>query len=60
VIEEMDETILWLELLRDGEILPGDRLASLFDESNQLLRIFAATRRTSRAPNRKSQITNHK
>jgi len=60
VIEEMDETILWLELLRDGEILPGNRLAALFDESDQLLRIFAATRRTSRAQNRKSQITNHK
>jgi four helix bundle protein len=72
VVEEADETILWLELLRDGQILPAPRLAPLLDESDQLLRIFAATLRSSRSRtgpqprtanigrNRKSQITNRK
>src|SRR5215831_738898 len=72
VVEEADETILWLELLRDGQILPAPRLAPLLDESEQLLRIFAATLRSARSRtgtrprstnssrNRKSQIANHK
>jgi len=72
VVEESDESILWLELLRDAEIVPPARLAPLLNEFDQLLRIFAATLRTSRsrsAPssrigktsrNRKSQIANHK
>jgi four helix bundle protein len=39
-LKELEETIYWLELLIEGEIMPGDRLASLQDECNQLIAIF--------------------
>lgn len=47
VAEEADETIYWLELIRDGKILPDSRLADLLCEADQLTAIFTAGRRTS-------------
>jgi four helix bundle protein len=38
--QEADETILWLELLRDDCGISSDRLDWLLDESNQLISIF--------------------
>ena len=63
VIEEADESTLWLELLADAEILPQSRLKELLQEANELTAIFAATRQSTRygraaAANQKSQITN--
>ena len=49
VIEEADETVFWLELLRDSGILKPTKLESLLDEANQLLAIFAASRRTAKS-----------
>jgi four helix bundle protein len=39
-LKELDETAYWFELLTDGNIIPGERLAGLQDECNQLLAIF--------------------
>jgi four helix bundle protein len=39
-LKELEETCYWLELLVDGEILPGDRLAALQSECNQLIAIL--------------------
>ena len=62
VIEEMDETILWLELLRDGEILPGTALhrysTSLTNYSESLPP--PAARLAPQIANHKSPITNRK
>ena len=48
VIEEADETVFWLELLRDSGIIKPTKLESMLDEANQLLAIFIASRRTPR------------
>jgi four helix bundle protein len=46
VVEEADETVLWLELLCDSGIISAAKLSNLLTEANQLLAIFAASRRT--------------
>jgi four helix bundle protein len=46
VIEETDETVLWLELLAESGIIKPSRLRDLLDEANQLLALFAASWRT--------------
>jgi four helix bundle protein len=46
VIEETDETVLWLELLAESGIVKATRLRDLLDEANQLLAVFAASWRT--------------
>jgi four helix bundle protein len=56
-VEEADETIFWLELLGDARILPASRLQGLLRESNELLAILSASRRTAKlsitkSPNR--------
>lgn len=49
LVEEADETLFWLELLRDSAIIKASKLESMLDEANQLLAIFTASRRTARA-----------
>jgi four helix bundle protein len=46
VIEETDETVLWLEFLSESGIVKPARLQDLLDEANQLLALFAASWRT--------------
>jgi four helix bundle protein len=46
VVEEADETVLWLELLSDSGIVSATKLSKVLDEANQLVAIFAASRRT--------------
>jgi four helix bundle protein len=47
VAEEADETLYWLELIRDGELIPARKLTQLLSEADQLTAIFTAARRTS-------------
>ena len=48
VVEEADETVLWLELLVETGIVQARRMEGLLAEANQLLAIFAASQRTSK------------
>ena len=48
VIEEADETVFWLELLAESNILPATKLAKLQAEAIQLLAIFSASGRTAK------------
>jgi four helix bundle protein len=48
VVEEADETVLWLELLADSGIIKPVKLRDLLAEANGLLAIFSASRRTAR------------
>ena len=48
VLEEADESELWLEITERAGLLPGKRLQSLRREAEELTRIFSATRRTAR------------
>jgi four helix bundle protein len=56
-LREGDETIYWLELLAEAEIMPAKRLSELVDECNQLVAIMTATVRTAK---RKSPTQNGK
>jgi len=47
VPEEADETVYWLELLRDANLLSEAKLSELLREANQLTAIFRAGRRSS-------------
>jgi four helix bundle protein len=48
VIEEADETVFWLEILGDSGIVSPAKLEKLQLEANELLAIFAASRRTAK------------
>ena len=49
VLEEADETVCWLELLSESGIVPAGKLNDLLAEANELVAIFAASRRTARS-----------
>src|SRR5438270_9679366 len=48
VVEEVDETVFWLELLHEGEIVKPELLRELIQEANELAAIFAAAHRTAK------------
>jgi four helix bundle protein len=48
VLEEADEAEFWLEVIRDCAIATGAELSWLIKEAGELVRIFAASRRTVR------------
>jgi four helix bundle protein len=55
VLEEADETQLWLELIVEGKLLSAARVRPLLDEANQLVAIFVSSRKSA-ALNLKSEI----
>lgn len=48
VLEEADETVFWLELLGETEVLRPDKTQDLLNEANELLAIFGASLRPSK------------
>jgi four helix bundle protein len=52
VVEEADEAVYWLEMIRDAELIAPGKLTSLLDEAGQILRIMSASLKTART-NRK-------
>jgi four helix bundle protein len=56
VAEEADETVYWLQLIRDGDLLSTQQVAALLKEADELTAIFTAGRRTSS----KDQTSNFK
>lgn len=47
-LEEMDETVWWLQYIEDTKLAGPDRVTSLLDEAMQLRAILAASCRTAR------------
>jgi four helix bundle protein len=47
VAEEADETVYWLQLIRDGDLLSTQQVAALLKEADELTAIFTVGRRTS-------------
>lgn len=47
VAEEADESVYWLELVREAELLPDSKIGALLVEANELTAIFTSARRTS-------------
>ena len=62
VEEECDESLFWMELLVENNLVRGALLKSLMQEGDEILSIVAASAKTTRASksfaNRKSQIAN--
>src|SRR5512146_2971207 len=52
VVEEEDETLFWLQMLSEANLLPQNRLGPLMTEASELLAIFASAYRTARAKRR--------
>ena len=46
VIEETDESLFWIELLEESELVSSEKLASLKQEITEILSIFAKSRKT--------------
>ena len=55
VEEEADESCFWLELIIDSDLLTEERIRPLLSESDELVAIMAASRKSAIA-NRKSTI----
>ena len=55
VLEEADESLYWLEMIRDGKLLPESKLSLLLEEADELTAIFASSRKSAAA---KSNISN--
>jgi len=55
VLEEADESLYWLELIRDGELMSDSKISLLLKEANELTAILAAGRKSA-ASNRTSNI----
>ncbi len=48
VEEEADETVLWMELIVRGGLLPEKRVSDLIREGRELVAIMAASRKSAR------------
>jgi four helix bundle protein len=63
VLEEVDETLFWLEFIVEEKLLPYKKVGLLLKEADELTAIFTTTRKSSRVKsieNRKSKIENAK
>jgi four helix bundle protein len=54
-VEEADECVYWLELIRDSQLLPANGVETLLDEACQLRAILAASYGTARANHQRSK-----
>ena len=50
-LKELDETMCWLELLVEGEIVPAPKLIDLQKETDELIAIFVSSINTSKRNN---------
>ncbi len=48
-LEEADESLYWMELLEEANILPPEKVQELAGEANELVAIFTASIKTARA-----------
>ena len=46
-LEEADESLYWLELVRDGKLVPEDKLSLLLEEADELTAILASGRKSA-------------
>ena len=55
ILEEIDESLVWLELIQEGKLLAANKLKDLLSEADELTAIFVAIHKSS-----KSEILNQK
>ena len=46
-VEEADESLYWLELVRDGKLIPENKLSQLLKEADELTAILASGRKSA-------------
>ena len=46
-VEEADESLYWLELVRDGKLVPENKLSLLLKEADELTAILASGRKSA-------------
>ena len=46
-VEEADESLYWLELVRDGKLLPENKLSHLLKEADELTAILTSGRKSA-------------
>jgi hypothetical protein len=51
VVEEIDESVFWLELMVQAGVVPQSNLADLLRESNELCAIFVRSQLTAKGIN---------
>ena len=56
VVEEVDETLFWLEIIVEEKILPKVKVESLVQEADELTAIFISTRKTARKNQQSSTV----
>lgn len=47
VVEESDECCYWLELIMEGDVLPKDKVADLYQEADEITAIMTASHKTA-------------
>lgn len=50
VVEEADEAEFWLKMVGRSKLMDRERIVTLYREAGELMRIFAAQRRTASQP----------
>jgi four helix bundle protein len=50
-LEEADESLYWMEMLQEVQLIPEPKIISLIDEAKQLVAILTASQKTARANN---------
>ena len=55
VIEEADESLYWMELLVESNLMKEGRMSSIMQEANELVSIFTAAVITSKKKSNKNQ-----
>ena len=56
VEEEADESVYWLELMEETDLVSGDEISKLKKEANELTAIFTAIGKTAKENQRNSKI----
>ncbi len=60
VEEEADESLYWLEIIKDSGLIKPERLQEIMKEADELVAIFTSSGKTAKMNNPKSAIRNPK
>lgn len=57
VLEEIDESCYWLEIIIESELLPKNKVISLFQEAYELTSIFTTSIKTSKTNKKLEKVS---
>ena len=58
VLEEADESLYWMELIVEAELIPSNKLKSLMQEANEIVAMLVSSLKTLRSKPQDSRIYN--